>query len=377
MRIHAKTLCLMGRNVSNQILTVENGYITSIETGTGGDLCAQYVSPGLFDMHIHGGYGYHVMSSGEEELGPWLDTLFQNGVTGVLPSVYTGSIETMRDAVRRLRGGMKRQACGDLQGALIAGIHLEGPFINRERPGAMDARSILPPMIELFEEITDGISKDIRLVTLAPEVGGCEKLISHLRALGITVQAGHTDATFDQARRAFLAGVSGVCHFFNGVRGIHHREPGILTAALLDDSVYCELIADMVHVHPAAAELVIRNKGYNRTVLISDAIKTTGLSDGTYLDDGLKVIVKQGINRTEDGGLCGGGCYLNGCVGNLVKRGIPPEKAMHMASNTARMALGIGPVTLYPGSVADLTGMDENFEPQFTLAGSVLWERRR
>lgn len=370
-----------GRNVltasgieRDMSVAVEGGIITGVSRGGGGGTSAEWIVPGYIDMHIHGGMRFSVHDQSPEALADWLEGLMRAGVTAVLPSVHTAPVEVMRRSVQMLGEAMDRQRRGELFGARIAGIHLEGPFISLKRLGAMRADQVLEPTVENFREIAGERAGDIRLVTLAPEVEGCEALIEYLLAGGIRVQAGHTDATYEQALRAFDIGVGAICHFYNGIRGIHHREPGILTAAMLDDSIYCELISDFVHVHPAAARLLIKAKGAGRVMLISDAVKYTGLPDGEYEENGYINVIKNGASMSKDGGLNGGGCYLSGSVKRIISAGIPAGDAFYMAANSGREFIGEERITMRPRSVADFIGLDENLDPVWAYSSGRLAE---
>lgn len=354
--IWAKRLLLNGKLTENTgIQWTENGPIPS--SGSPGEgLSAAWVTEGLIDPHLHGGRGFDVMHPTLEGVAQWLDGLLRHGVSEVLPSVYTGPTEVMRQAMAVFHQAMALQAQGELGGARISGIHLEGPFISLNRLGAMDAHYVLPPSVSAYQNIVQGFESMIRLVTLAPEEPGADELIDHLLKNGVQVQAGHTDAQFEQAERAFERGVNGVCHFFNGIRGIHHREPGILTSALLHDEIYAELIADMVHVHPGAAQLICKNKGYEKIILISDAVSTTSLPDGIYWDNGNRVTVSNGESRVEGGSLNGGGVYLLEGARRMVRQAhVPIPQALFMANQSARRYLGLTPPPCLIGLNEDLS----------------------
>jgi N-acetylglucosamine-6-phosphate deacetylase len=239
---------------------ISEGVITDITAGAKERLFADLLVPGLIDNHNHGGYGCSVMTSGTDAYAKWLEHLARKGVTATLAGIYTATVEQMRAAMSITRQVMEMQQCGRVGGSKLLGVHLEGPFLCSEKPGlgAMDKASIQKPSVSAYLTLVQGYESIVREVTLAPELQGSQALIDYLSSRGIRVLAGHTTASYDEGVAAFTGGVSGVCHFFNASAGIRHRDPGLLTAALLRKEVYCEAICDFHHVHPAALELLYR-----------------------------------------------------------------------------------------------------------------------
>lgn len=368
MKITARRVLLPDGFAYDRTVLVENGLIQSIVPAEDGDITCDTLVPGLIDQHLHGGFGADVMHSGPDKLLDWLRFLQRNGCAQLLGGVYTYPVPDMRKALETVRTVMQLQAQG-AGGARMTGVHLEGPFISRRAPGAMLVDCILAPTVENWKRVTEGYEDIIRMVTLAPEEPGAEGLIRYLKDKGIAISAGHTAATAEEGRQAFQSGVNCITHFFNASTPIHHRAPGILTEALLDDQVYCECICDFVHVHPSAVQLIHRCKGAARMIIVSDAVFTTGLPDGEYpAGDGITV-VKDGVSRTPKGALTGGGSVQLQEIKNLISVGIPEEDAFRMASRTPAEFLRIPGGRIIPGARAELLCLDQALKPVCTVIG--------
>ena len=374
MKIYAKKLLVNGSFENNKTLTVTDGIITDIsDDSSDADYTTEILTAGLFDQHCHGGEGFCARDFNSTGIENFLEKMLSHGITDFLMTISTASRELMRHALKLTRDAMERQASGKLGGARICGVHLEGPFLSQGGAGAMQKSAMLLPSAKAFKEYFDGYFDIIKLVTLAPENEGTQELICYLKDNGINVQAGHSVATYDEAVRGFNAGIGSLCHTFNGCRGIHHREPGIVTAALSDDNIYTEAICDLVHLHPAIIKMIYKLKGSERMIAISDSTITNGLPNGEYFQEGYHIIVKDGVSRTADGALDGGGVYLDGSVRNLVKIGIPSEVAFCMASKTPTKRLGltnIGDIAL--GTPAHLVGWNEELFPAFSIIGNEI-----
>jgi N-acetylglucosamine-6-phosphate deacetylase len=269
---------------------------------------------------------------------------------------------------------MQLQEAGELGGSRILGLHLEGPFLNRQRPGAMLPEQMHEPGVAKFRQLFGSAIDLIKQVTLAPELPGAAELIAFLLQKGIAVQAGHTNASLAEAETAFALGVDSICHTFNAARPIHHRDPGILTAALLEKSVYCEAICDLEHLDPAIIRLIYQNKGPDKMIVVSDSTTATGLPDGTYDVGGHPLIVKNGIKRRQSGALSGGSCYLDQSVRNLAACGLPLADAFYMASTTPARRLGLARLgSIRSGNQARLAAYSHDLEPVFTLVGDHVY----
>lgn len=269
-----------------------------------------FIAPGLIDVHIHGSGGKDTMDGTEEALKTISGTIAKNGVTAFLATTMTMGWDRISSALDQIRKGMKFE----MPGAQLLGAHMEGPFINVQFKGAQNAEYVIPQSWELVKEYLDVI----KIVTLAPELPGAPEFISKLRENHIVASMGHSAASYEEASRGIDAGVSHCTHLFNAMTGVHHRNPGVASAALARD-VTCELIADTIHVHPANFELVRRAKGVDKIALVTDSTEAGGMADGEYSLGGQPIIVKNGAARLQDGTLAGSVLNLNKGLYNFYK----------------------------------------------------------
>lgn len=334
-----------------------------------------YVAPGLIDIHVHGGGGHGVMDASPESLNGLSRFLAAGGVTGFLATTYTAPQEEIIAAAGRVR----RSVNEDTEGAAVLGLHLEGPYINPRRKGAQSAANIRSPSLEELGEVYAEAGGTLKIVTLAPEIEGALEAVAWLRSKGVVPSAGHTDATYGEMMAGVEAGVRHAAHLFNGMRPFHHREPGVVGAALEDDRVSIELIADGIHLHSATLRLAAGRKGSGRTALVSDAVAPAGLPDGDYVLGGEEVHMEDGRCTLGSGALAGSTIRLSDAVRNMVVLvGLPVTEAFEMASATPARVLGLEDVKgrLEPGMDADLTVLDEGFSPLLTMVGGRTAYRR-
>lgn len=325
-----------------------------------------YLAPGLIDIHVHGGGGFDLMSDDPEQIRGYARWVARHGVTGFLVST-SGSDHA--DIVRRLRS-VAPAIGGEPGAARVLGFHLEGPYINPVRKGAFPPRWLRAPSADEYRELFDASRGAIRQITLAPELPGADALIDAVRASGATVAVGHTDATYDETMHAIARGATHVTHCFNAMRPLGHRDPGVLGAVLTSDAVTAELIGDGAHVDFAIARLLIRAKGHDRVVLITDAMPLAGTPDGDGEWEGQAIRVEGGkAVRVSDGTIIGGVITLDQSVRNAVTHmGVPLPAAVAMATANAARAIGLpaGTGTLAPGAPADLVLLDDALMPQAT-----------
>ena len=369
MKIYARHALLPDGWHSDCVITIEDGRIAAIVPGHTGDVCANVLTPGLLDKHQHGAYGFDAAQPDEEGCVRWLRALAQSGVTAILYSLGTDPAEETRRALTFVREAMQAQQAGRLLGARILGVHLEGPFINPARKGAMVEKYIQPPSVQAFEELVGEAADIVKAVTLAPEMTGADALIRHLVSRGIRVQAGHSDADAAQAQHAFDAGVTGTTHTFNAMPPISARCPGLSVQAQLDERVYCEAICDLVHVDARMIRLLLRMKGASKTALISDSVATAGLPDGRYKAGNQTVIVREKRNYTETGGIAGGYAQLDTGVRTLISLGVSAADAFAMASAVPAAYLGLEKELgcIAPGARACLAAWDAQTHPVFSI----------
>jgi len=265
-------------------------------------------------------------------------------------------------------------------GAEILGIHMEGPYINPEKKGAQKEDEIKKISLKEFLEFNQASSNLIRLVTIAPEMPGAIGLIKYLCKQGIIASVGHTNATYVQTQAGIRAGLSHVTHTFNAMRGLHHREPGVVGAALTSPELTVEVIADGIHIHPIVLKILTKIKEDEKVVLITDAMRAAGLKEGTYDLGGQEVIVAKGQARLKDGTLAGSVLTMDKAVKNMVNKiGIQLPKAIQMASFNPARSIGVEnrKGSLEPGKDADIVILNKKLEVELTMVASKVIYRRR
>jgi len=277
----------------------------------------------LIDIHVHGAGEYDTRTRRQDDILHLADIHGKRGTGALLPTIYPGSVDAMRENMDAVQRAMRAQR----EGATILGVHLEGPFLNPERAGSLDGKSFADPSGETLTRLVDGFEDLIKVITIAPELPGALKIIELCREKGFLVHMGHSDASFEQAEEGKCAGATGITHVFNGMRGFHHREPGLAGFGLMDEDIYVEVIADMAHLHPQSLKMLFDMKSPDRIILISDSVKGPGWGSGPI--------------RGVGGALMGSGVALADTIKNLVVLGVPPERALQFASDNPRKYLGI------------------------------------
>lgn len=276
------------------------------------------------DLHTHGISGHDARSANPETYLRMAGAMFAHGTGAFLPTLFPGQVHIMRAQMDAVKRAMETQARDGVSGsARILGVHLEGPFVNPAKCGALDKDEFIPPTLDNLARLTDGFTGIIKIITVAPELPGAIEVIEAATGLGMRVNMGHSAATFDDTLDGRAAGATGVTHLFNAMSGLHHREPGLAGYALYDDTLYVEVIADMAHVHPAVLRLVLMCKPPDRVILVSDSLapaKTPGVPETgpMYMPDGLT--------------LAGSGISLADAVANVASLGLPGVDAGRLAS---------------------------------------------
>jgi N-acetylglucosamine-6-phosphate deacetylase len=277
----------------------------------------------LIDIHVHGAEEYDTRTRRQDDVLRIADIHGARGTSALLPTLYPGTIEIMRENMAAIQRAMSTQR----QGAEILGVHIEGPFLNPERAGSLDGKAFLEPSIEALDRLVEDFEDIIKIMTVAPELPGALKVIESCRAKGFLVHMGHSDASFEQAEEGKRAGATGITHLFNAMRGFHHREPGLAGFGLMDEDVYVEVIADMAHLHPQSLKMLYDMKPADKIILISDSVKGPGWGSGPI--------------RGSGGTLMGSGIALADAMKNLITLGVPPGRALQFASDNPRKYLGI------------------------------------
>jgi N-acetylglucosamine-6-phosphate deacetylase len=305
----------------------------------------------VIDIHTHGLAGYDTKGATPEDILRIAEIHGKYGVDAVIPTVYSASIDQMRTDIAAVKKAMEMQvaeggssrfkvqgsrlennrpngmlkndpARGDTP-ARILGVHLEGPFLNPARAGALDKSSFLPARISSWESLVEGFGDIIKIITVAPELDGAAAMIRRMNDDGIIVSMGHSDATYAEAEEGFHAGAKGITHLFNAMRGIHHREPGIAAFGVTNPHVYVEVIADPFHLHRKMIELIFQIKNPEKIIIVSDSIKAT------------KTDAMKGGVADSKGRLMGGSMTIIESAQRLVDMGFP--------KNTVEQCISLNP----------------------------------
>lgn len=370
-RIAAKRLWTSSGWLYNACVYVQNGIIDRIEQNLPEEECTvPLLVPGMIELHVHGSLGYNAASPNEEENTVWLERLATHGVTGVLPTLSSSPPEKIREAIA-FYGDMMQAPVPS--GAKVLGVHLEGPFLNLKKKGGINGQYILSPSIEHYQRLLGEHANAVKLITVAPELEHAAELIRYCKQNGVCVNAGHSDASAEEMRQAIACGLDGVTHFFNAAKPITHRDPGFLTEALLNESVFCEMVSDLCHLAPEILRLLVKTAGAKRLAVVTDAVPLTGMPDGRYGDR----VVIDGSPRLENGTLTGGRYLMDACVRALIEIGISPWDVFCMASNTPARRIGLQDVgDIAPSYRADLVAMDEDYRVLFTLIDGKAWKKQ-
>lgn len=348
---------------------VDGGAISAVGTGEPPaadrvtDAQGQWVVPGFVDIHCHGGGGTAFTSTDPDDVRHAVLAHRRHGTTTTLASLVSRPIPELVEQVAALR-----ELVTD---GLLAGIHLEGPFLSSARCGAHEPTVLRPPDAASVDTLLAAGAGAIRMVTIAPELEGAVPAVKRLVDAGVIAAVGHTDALAEDVVPAVDAGASVATHLFNGMRPMHHREPGPIGTLLDDERVTVELICDLVHLHPTVVRLAARHAGTGRTVLITDAISAAGAGDGTYEIGGLEVRVTDGVPTLAGGdSLAGSTLTMDAAFRNLVQHcGLGVLEAVTAAATRPAELLGLGGVTgrIVPGLAADLVLLDETLHPRAVL----------
>ncbi|PQP81040.1 N-acetylglucosamine-6-phosphate deacetylase [Paenibacillus sp. PCH8] len=298
------------------------------------------IVPGFIDIHVHGGNGEDFMDADPEVLDKITSFHSTQGTTAMLATSMTAPKERLDNVLAEV----DRYRSGPMQYAQLEGVHLEGPFFSPKWPGAQNPEHIMLPDVSWLEAWEKQYPGLIRQVTLAPEREGALEVISWLREQRITAALGHTDATYEEVERAVEAGLHHAVHTFNAMTPLHHRNPGAAGAVLSDPRISAEVIADGIHVHPAAISILAQLKQHDdQLVLITDAMSAAGLDDGEYKIGDLPVIVKHGEARLKEGGALAGSTLtmIRGFRYLVQEVGMSLNAASRAASLTPARLLGI------------------------------------
>ena len=334
-----------------------------------------YLSPGFIDIHNHGNSGFDAMDATIEALQAISCFHVKNGVTGFLATTMTASYT---EILRAIENAVEYSRQVNTPGSQLLGLYLEGPYFSVQKKGAQNEKYINDIDLGELKRYVDCGEGLIKIVALAPEKEKSKEAITFLHDNGIIISAGHSYATYEQMMNGIKNSISQVTHMFNGMRSFDHREPGIAGACLIDDRVTCEMICDGIHLHPAAMEIIVKLKGDEKVVLISDSIKANGMPDGEYDFSGQKVTLKNNEVRLSGGALAGSTLSLNRAVRNLTKMvGVDLPTAVRMASLNPARQVGLSEIkgSIEIGKDADIILFDENLNIRRTfIKGEIVYE---
>ena len=329
-----------------------------------------YVSPGFIDIHTHGRGGYQVMDSTFESLNAISKASLQTGVTSFLVSTVTMPIESISHAIENVVKNKEK-----VEGAQILGVHMEGPFFSKVYKGAQPEEYMIHPTIQNFVSIVNNNEDIVKKVSLAPELEGATELIPYLFEKGIIVSLGHTNATYQEAQRAIDLGATSATHTYNAMTPLTHREVGVTGTVMINQNVYAELVFDGIHVSYPAAKILLKTKGKDKVVLITDSVETAGLPDGIYESSMGTVRINNHQVRLLNGTLAGSQADMNQCVKNVYQHlGLTLNEAVSLASYNPAKSLGIDKMgEIKVGNFADIIFFDDNFQIKQTIVkGKVL-----
>ncbi|MCL2477949.1 MAG: N-acetylglucosamine-6-phosphate deacetylase [Treponema sp.] len=334
-----------------------------------------YIVPGFIDTHIHGfgGFGtedaFESDKKGAEAVMEMSARLAQYGVSSFNPTIFPEEPERLIKAIRAICSAMGRE-----EGAKIMGVHLEGPFISGERLGAMKPESVIPVDLSLMERLWEASGGRIVNMTVAPELKGMRELALFCIKKGIVLQAGHTDAKYENMVEGMQVGILHSTHLFNAMSPMDHRNPNAVGAILIHPEMSCEIIPDGFHIHPDLYKLLIRDKPIDKIIMITDALRTTEQKEGPFLSNGVEVIMHDGVfRRKSDDVIAGSALTMIRGVKNLVTFGFSLEEAVKTASiNPAQVMNYRKKGSIIPGREADLTVFDKDFNIQLVMIGGKI-----
>ena len=356
-------------------LLIENGIIKEInpsETNDSNsiDCNGLYVSPGFVDVHIHGAGGYDTMDGTFEAINEISKTICKYGTKSFTPTTMTMSANDILKSMTSI----KKAKLEGTDGAIVLGAHLEGPFISPSAIGAQNPNFLIAPSFENFKSMTGDAMDSVVSITMAPEVAGAKELASQLTDMGIRCSIGHTKATYEEAIEGIKCGFCHSTHLFNAMTGFTHREPGVVGATFESD-ITTETISDGIHISYPSLRIAYKQKGTDKTLLVTDAMCACGMPDGTYALGGQPVTVKNGAARLENGALAGSVLTLNKAVKNILDNSeYQLYEIIKMASyNGAKFCK----VDDKKGQIkenfdADLVIFDENIDVKMTIVGGKI-----
>lgn len=328
-----------------------------------------FISPGLIDTHIHGFMGHGTEDASPDSILAMSEDLAGYGVTAFNPTLYSSNEGAFFKAIKAITAAMGKET-----GAKIMGLHLEGPFVSPEKAGAQRIETIHSADIDLMQRLWEAAEGKIVNMTVAPELKGMHELALFCMKLGIVLQAGHTNAMYENMLEGMQVGILHATHLFNAMSQMHHRNPGAVGAVLIHPEMSCEIIADGVHVHPNLIKLLLRDKPVNRIVLVTDALRPTEQKKGELIANGEEVVFEGGcFHRRSDGVIAGSALTMIQGVKNLVEFGFPLAEAVSCATVNPAQVMGYkSKGALVPGMDGDVIVFDANFNILLSVIGGKI-----
>jgi N-acetylglucosamine-6-phosphate deacetylase len=381
----AKVLYTPVEKIDRPRIFVEDGHVVSVSDADNAELPRNVkvtdfgdcvLAPGLVDIHIHGAAGHDLMQANESQQQQVEFFLAHHGVTAYYPTTVTAPLDVIQSALERLADSVESSRDDRTGRAQPLGIHLEGPFLSHVRRGVHPPENLLSPSISTFDKFWQAARGHIRIMTVAPELPGAQELIAEAAKRGVSVSLGHSNADLDTTRKAVVSGARHATHTFNAMRPLDHREPGIIGEVLTNPQLTADVIADGVHVDPAIVKLLLRAKGPEGAVLITDATSATGMPDGRYWLGSMEMEVKDG-KCLFNGRLAGSVLTMDKAVRNVVNfAGWDLQQSLRLATlNPAKVAGAAKKGIVAPGADADLVVLTPEGEVGATIVkGAVIHE---
>jgi len=381
--VRAARVLTPDEEISPGAALIEDGVITAVGSDIPApantevlDLPEATLVPGFIDLHVHGGGGYSLATHDAHEIESYARWVTAHGVTSFLATIFAPELEEALDFVR-----VAAHAVGNTAGgANLLGLNMEGPFVNPDRRGALPKTWPLPPDPRTFDGIAQAAEGRIRLMTVSPEIVGTGQLIRAALSRGVAVSIGHTDADYDAALRAFQNGASHVTHAFNAMRPFHHRDPGVVGAAIDSEGVSVEVIADGVHLHPATVAMLIRALGPGRVALVTDAVPPAGLAAGEFRIGQERAWLEAGRITLPSGTIAGSAATMDELIRNVALEWglVDLAAAVRMASTVPARVLGLeaSKGRIAAGFDADIVALDRDLNVVLTIAGGEAVYRR-
>ena len=337
------------------------------------DLNGKYIVPGFIDIHIHGSNGADAMDGTEEALKTISSFVATKGTTKFLATTLTSSKEELLN-VLKIAAELQNK---ELDGATIFGVHMEGPYFDVEYKGAQNEKYMKPATSKEIKEYLNVKQGLVRLMALSPHNEQSLETVKFLVDNGVVVSVGHSAAKFDDVMKAVDNGLSHSTHTFNGMRGLTHREPGVAGAALISDKINAEVIFDKIHIHPEVVRLMLKAKGTDKVICITDAMAAAGLPDGDYKLGEFDVYVKGPEARLKmNDALAGSVLTLDKAFRNIIELGYSINDAVRVTSTNAAKEFGLNAGAIEVGKEADFAILDENYNVDMTIVnGNIKFHR--